>query len=87
MGFFDQFYFSRVFKKVKGVPPSKYLATLEKEGPAAPQAHQPVTFPALFIRSRHAFLRKNQIVTLEIEALSNDGNGVAHKDGQAVLCR
>ena len=28
---------------------------------------------------------KNQIVTLEIEALSNDGNGVAHKDGQAVF--
>ena len=22
---------------------------------------------------------KNQIITLEIEALSNDGNGVAHK--------
>lgn len=31
VGFFDQFYFSRVFKKVKGVPPSKYLAALEKE--------------------------------------------------------
>ena len=31
----------RVFKKVKGVPPSKYLATLEKEGPAAPQAINP----------------------------------------------
>ena len=31
VGFFDQFYFSRVFKKVKGVPPSKYLATLEKD--------------------------------------------------------
>lgn len=26
VGFFDQFYFSRVFKKVKGVPPSQYLA-------------------------------------------------------------
>ena len=33
VGFFDQFYFSRVFKKVKGVPPSKYLATLEKDQP------------------------------------------------------
>jgi AraC-like DNA-binding protein len=32
VGFFDQFYFSRVFKKVKGVPPSKYLAALEKDG-------------------------------------------------------
>ncbi len=31
VGFFDQFYFSRVFKKVKGIPPSKYAATLEKE--------------------------------------------------------
>lgn len=29
VGFFDQFYFSRVFKKIKGVPPSKYLAALE----------------------------------------------------------
>ena len=28
---------------------------------------------------------KNQIITLEIETLSNDGNGVAHKDGQAVF--
>ena len=28
---------------------------------------------------------KNQIITVEIEALSNDGNGVAHKDGQAVF--
>ncbi|MBU3805360.1 MAG: AraC family transcriptional regulator [Candidatus Fournierella pullistercoris] len=25
VGFFDQFYFSRVFKKAKGVPPSRYL--------------------------------------------------------------
>ena len=31
VGFFDQFYFSRVFKKVNGVPPSKYLAALEKD--------------------------------------------------------
>ena len=30
VGFFDQFYFSRVFKKVKGVPPSRYLTALEK---------------------------------------------------------
>ena len=26
VGFFDQFYFSRVFKRAKGVPPSKYFA-------------------------------------------------------------
>lgn len=25
VGFFDQFYFSRVFKKTKGIPPSKYI--------------------------------------------------------------
>ena len=31
VGFFDQFYFSRVFKKNKGVPPSRYLGTLNKE--------------------------------------------------------
>jgi len=29
VGFFDKFYFSRVFKKAKGVPPSRYLASLE----------------------------------------------------------
>lgn len=29
VGFFDQFYFSRVFKKSKGVPPSKYLSCKE----------------------------------------------------------
>ena len=27
VGFFDQFYFSRVFKRAKGVPPSKYIAS------------------------------------------------------------
>ena len=30
VGFFDQFYFSRVFKKVKGVPPSKFYTLQEK---------------------------------------------------------
>lgn len=33
VGFFDQFYFSRVFKKAKGMPPSKYLASLEQTNP------------------------------------------------------
>ena len=27
VGFFDQFYFSRVFKRAKGVPPSKTLSS------------------------------------------------------------
>ena len=31
VGFFDQFYFSRVFKKSKGVPPSKYLTSINQE--------------------------------------------------------
>lgn len=30
VGFYDQFYFSRVFKKAVGVPPSKYLTLQEK---------------------------------------------------------
>ena len=43
VGFFDQFYFSRVFKKVKGMPPSKYAAAQEKDPlPAA------TAVPALF---------------------------------------
>lgn len=29
VGFFDKFYFSRVFKKAKGMPPSRYLASIE----------------------------------------------------------
>ena len=29
VGFFDQFYFSRVFKKAKGVPPSKYFSAAD----------------------------------------------------------
>ena len=33
VGFFDQFYFSRVFKRAKGVPPSKYLAA-QTDAPA-----------------------------------------------------
>ena len=34
VGFFDQFYFSRVFKKIKKIPPSKYLSSLENQGEA-----------------------------------------------------
>ena len=37
VGFFDQFYFSRVFKRAKGVPPSKYFATQADTAPAEPQ--------------------------------------------------
>lgn len=32
VGFFDQFYFSRVFKKIKNVPPSKYIQSLDNTG-------------------------------------------------------
>lgn len=32
VGFFDQFYFSRVFKKIKGIPPSKYYADKDSQG-------------------------------------------------------
>lgn len=32
VGFFDQFYFSRVFKKIKKIPPSKYIQSIEKQG-------------------------------------------------------
>lgn len=40
VGFFDQFYFSRVFKKTKGVPPSRYLASLNQKKQADPPAKQ-----------------------------------------------
>ncbi|MFI3169099.1 MAG: AraC family transcriptional regulator [Faecalibacterium sp.] len=33
VGFFDQFYFSRVFKKATGVPPSKYIASIASTQP------------------------------------------------------
>ena len=36
VGFFDQFYFSRVFKRAKGVPPSKYFAAQQDADPADP---------------------------------------------------
>ena len=41
VGYHDHLQFNRAFRHEKGVPPSKYLATLEKEGPAAPQAINP----------------------------------------------
>ncbi len=39
VGFFDQFYFSRVFKKATGVPPSKFIASLENT-PTTPKKSQ-----------------------------------------------
>lgn len=36
VGFFDQFYFSRVFKKAMGLPPSKYIAEQERLAAQAP---------------------------------------------------
>ena len=36
VGFFDQFYFSRVFKRAKGVPPSKYIASQQAAAPDTP---------------------------------------------------
>jgi AraC-like DNA-binding protein len=38
VGFFDQFYFSRVFKKSQGMPPSKYVARHLAEAAAAPES-------------------------------------------------
>lgn len=37
VGFFDQFYFSRLFKRAKGVPPSKYIAS-QADAAAQPEA-------------------------------------------------
>lgn len=37
-GFSDQLYFSRVFKKIKGVPPSRYLRELKENQTAVPFA-------------------------------------------------
>lgn len=38
VGFFDQFYFSRVFKKAVGMPPSKYVASFADDDNAAAAA-------------------------------------------------
>ncbi len=38
VGFFDQFYFSRVFKRAKGMPPSKYLAAQQEAAKAKEKA-------------------------------------------------
>ena len=41
VGFFDQFYFSRVFKRAKGVPPSKYFVSqADAAADPAPSDHQ-----------------------------------------------
>ena len=39
VGFFDQFYFSRVFKRAKGMPPSKYIAA-QSENADAPTSEE-----------------------------------------------
>ena len=39
VGFFDQFYFSRVFKRAKGMPPSKYIAA-QSENTDAPASEE-----------------------------------------------
>ena len=39
VGFFDQFYFSRVFKRAKGMPPSKYIAA-QSENADAPASEE-----------------------------------------------
>ena len=45
VGFFDQFYFSRVFKRAKGVPPSKYLASQQAAAPDPADAPGPDSRP------------------------------------------
>ena len=45
VGFFDQFYFSRVFKRAKGVPPSKYLASQQTAAPDPADAPGPDSRP------------------------------------------
>ena len=39
VGFFDHFYFSRVFKRAKGMPPSKYIAA-QSENADAPASEE-----------------------------------------------
>ena len=65
------------------MPPSKYLATLEKE--VLPHRRPSTRNISRTIYKEQTCLYKKSDHTLEIEALSNDGNGVAHKDGQAVF--
>ncbi len=82
VGFFDQFYFSRVFKRAKGVPPSKYFAAQADADPPNP----PTVTERITTRRHTMPLQKNQILTLRIERLSSDGSGVAHSaDGEAVF--
>ena len=79
VGFLDQFYFSRVFKRAKGVPPSKYMTSqADADVQPAPDEH--------IRRNSSMPLQKNQLLTLRIERLSNDGSGVAHSsEGEAVF--
>ena len=58
VGFFDQFYFSRVFKRAKGMPPSKYIAA-QSENADAPrfgrsltQSHPKGEFPCPYRKIR-----------------------------------
>ena len=44
VGFFDQFYFSRVFKRAKGMPPSKYIAA-QSENADAPASEEALPNP------------------------------------------
>ena len=42
VGFFDQFYFSRVFKKAKGTPPSKFLQAEQEKAKETDKGESPL---------------------------------------------
>ena len=83
VGFFDQFYFSRVFKRAKGCRPANTLPPRAKmQMPPLRKKPDPIPFQ----RRISMPLQKNQVLTLTIERLSNDGSGVAHSpDGEAAV--